>query len=184
MTEQTLAPVKIYEQPEELLVQDLAMSTVLVRITKNFMEMLQSSEKLSPTLKTAAHRIKRETLEFERKALMALQVTHPYLRKEIEKDKVYDIAVVLDLLMSMGRNQKAEEYEEFLSMILDMIKVICYAQLKGKNLHFGKYKALINLLKDEMKFDVDGLPGQFDFVLGKVYPKLFTPTIREEIKGL
>lgn len=182
MEQQTVAPVKIYEHQNDVVVNDIAMSTVVVRIAHHFMEMLESeSNSLSSTLKTAAYRVKREAVEFERKAVIALSATHPELRKEIEKDKIHDIAVILDLLMGMGRGQKAEEYEEFLSMMLDLVKSITYAQIKGKNLHFGKYRALFTLIRDEMKFDVDELPSQFDFVQGKLYPKFFTPAIREEI---
>jgi len=83
-----------------------------------------------------------------------------WLTKELGKDKLRDIAILIELTARIGAEEKEENYEEFQSLVVDLLSAVYYAQQNRKNLHFSKYKALFKLISDEVTADTNRVPGQ------------------------
>lgn len=140
---------------------DLLRVLLQARILKMYMEELLVD---SPDpIKNGGTRVTREIVELERKILNHTDEQFPWLRKELDKDKLWDIASIADLMTRINVEEKEEVYEEFMGMLVKCINTIFYAQKNRKNIYFGKYRALFKLFTDELTADVNQQPSQFWF---------------------
>lgn len=140
---------------------DLLRTLLQSRILKMYMEELL--EDAPDTIKNAGVRVTREIVELERKILNHTDDQFPWLRKELDKKKLWDIAAVADIMTRINVEEKEEVYEEFMGMLIHCINTIFYAQQNRKTIHFGKYRALFKLFVDELHADVNQEPSQFWF---------------------
>lgn len=109
---------------------------------------------------------------------------YPWLSKD--PDVKWDIAAVSDLMQKINIEEGQDMYEEFLGLLLKSLMSILYAQGQRKKIYFQKYKAIFQLLADELKADTDGQPG---FFLYAAYPghkekELFVRAIKSDNQTL
>jgi hypothetical protein len=104
-----------------------------------------------------------------------------WLEKEIQKDKLSDVARIIETTLRIGGEEKAEVYDEFLEMLLDSIDTVFYAQKNRKGIHFGKYRQLFKMFTEEVKFDVNKQKGRLLFQDGSIYFRTAPPEYKESL---
>lgn len=105
-----------------------------------------------------------------------------WLDQELSKDKLRDIATIIEDMTKIGAEENEELYEEFLSLVVDLINAVFYAQTNRKNIHFSKYKALFNVIRDELHADTNRQPGQVWYRNGELWLRTSQPEQKTDIQ--
>lgn len=176
MEQQTLAPSTTSNS-------DMLRTLLHIRVAKQYAtELLSKNPDANVSIKTGVFRTVREINELERKILNKTDNQFPWLRKEVEKDKLWDIGLIVDLITRIGHEESEERYEEFLGLLTDTISTVFYMQTNRSNINFEKYKALFKLITDEIKADTnDGIPNIL-FRKGELVMRLDRRVQEQEIK--
>lgn len=110
----------------------------------------------------------REIEILERKILHVTDEQFPWLRQEVEKDKLWDIAALTDLLVKIGNETDQEIYEQFTAMLVHSLNTVYYSQSRRRKLHMSKYKALFDAINEEVIADTNHVAGRFYFHNGSL----------------
>lgn len=164
---------------------DLLRTLLQVRISKMYMNSLvteNDTDIIPDTIRTGVTRVTREIVELERKILNHTDNQFPWLRKEVEKAKLWDIARVNDLMIRIGHEEDQEVYEDFVGMLIECITSIFYSQKTRKKLHLGKYRALFKIFADEVIADSEHRQGQIMHCNGEIYLRTSPPEFEQELK--
>lgn len=105
-----------------------------------------------------------------------------FLNKNIEQDKLFDIAMVADLMLRIG-TEESSQYGDFLGLLVDTFQKVYYAQNNRRNLHFGKYKALFNLIKGEIQRDVNREKPMIVYTQGELFLRTDSSEPQVKLKG-
>lgn len=170
------------QEAEQVLENDYLMALMHGRIAQMFCDSIGDyQERVPPAIHTACFKVSREVTDLQRKLLNMLPGNGNWLRKEIRKDKMLDIANTTELILRLGREEKPEVYEEFLSLLIDCLDTVLYTQANRRNIHFGKYKALFKLITSELKLDVAHQPSQVIYRNGEIFLRTAAPDAPNEI---
>jgi hypothetical protein len=166
----------------EILEEDMLLALVHSRVARLYVNSLGDYQQRVPShILNACMRTSREIGELERKILSATPRTGNWLRKEINKDKIMDVASVTELILRLGKEEKPAMYEELLSLIIDVMDTVFYTQKARKNIHFPKYKAMFKMITNELKMDVAGQQGQVIYRNGEIFLRTASPDTPNEI---
>lgn len=105
-----------------------------------------------------------------------------YLDRNLKQEKMLDMATLVDLTARIGGEENQEIYDEFLGLLVDCIDKIFYSQSNRRKMHFPKYRALFQLFANELKADVNHVPGQVFFNKGELFLRTSPPQIDTEVK--
>lgn len=166
------------QQPTETVIAsingDMLRTLLYMRVAELHMnELMLKSE--SSSIRTGIYRTLREFVELKRKILNKTDNQYPWLRKEIDKDKLWDVGALIDLMFRIGDEENNEVYDEFLSLVVNCLNSVFYLQKNRNNIWFTKYKAMFRLFIDEANADANGLPSLFTMVDGKLCMKFYKP---------
>jgi len=161
------APAAATQSEEELkqLALDECRLAFMASITCHFARLLLENGELSKGMNRNVIRQTLDQLERCVREVRRTAVPHnpSYLDRNVKKEKLLDMATIVDLVARVGIEENKDRYEEFLGLVIDCLDEVFYTQSHRRNMHFGKYKALIWLLTDEIKADVNGTPGRVLF---------------------
>lgn len=170
------------QEATEILENDYLMALMHARIAKIYTDSLMDyRERIPETVLNSCFKVCREINDLERKILNAVPRNGNWLRKEINKDKMLDIANATELILRIGKEENMARYEEFLSLLIDCLDTVLYTQKNRGNISFYKYKALFKLITSELKLDVAKQPSQVIFRNGEIYLKTTAPDAPNEI---
>lgn len=124
-------------------------------------ELLVKNPDIGSSIKNGTQRTLRELVILKRKLLNKTDNQCPWMRNVVDKDKLWDVGALVDLMFRVGSEEEAEDYDEFLSLVMNCIKVVFYPHKNRRDIYFPKYKALFNLFIEEVQADVNKLPGRF-----------------------
>lgn len=108
---------------------------------------------------------------FTRESKRTIGKTNTYLDRLPHLEFVENASMVCDMLFRIGVEQNQAIHEEFLGLIIDTLDVVFYAQSHRKAMHFPKYRALAQVMIDEIKADVNRTSNQVQFVQGSLWFK-------------
>lgn len=181
MTKQISVQTPVQEA-DQILENDYLMALMHARIAQIFCDSIQDyQERVPASIHNSCIRVSREVADLQRKILNMTPGNGNWLRKEIKKDKMLDIANATELILRLGKEENPETYEEFLSLLIDCLDTVLYTQSNRRNIHFGKYKALFKLITSELKLDVAKQPSQVVYRNGEIYLKTTAPESQNEI---
>lgn len=131
-------------------------------ITLHFLEMLLGNEVLPNGMN---RNVLSQTMAQLQRCIREIKRTviphePSYLDRNLKKEKILDLATIIDTVARVGIEEAGSKYEEFLGIVIESLDSVYYAQENRKGLHFGKYKALFKMFSDEVKADVNGTRGQ------------------------
>lgn len=170
------------QEATEVLENDLLMALLHSRIARVFIGSLTDyQERVPATVLNGCYKTTMQINDLERKILNATPRNGSWLRKEVQKDKILDIANATELILRLGKEENAERYEEFLSLLIDCLDTVLYTQKHRRNILFPKYKALFKLITSEMKLDVAGTQGQVIYRNGEIFLRTAPPEAPNEI---
>ena len=159
-----MTTTKAITQTEQLAL-DECRAAFMAAVATHFVRMLLDHETLPHgmnrnVLKQTVDQLERCVREVRKTA-----VPHnpSYLDRNLKQNKVLDIATIVDAVARVGIEDGGEMYEEFQGLVIDVLDAVFYAQQHRRKMHFGKYKALFNLITSEIKADVNGTGGQLFF---------------------
>lgn len=137
----------------------------------NAMAGIQEYERLlGPSLRAAAKNALPQMKAFEKKVLDSDRIEDKKaVKKQLDKETTYDIATVIDLMRVVREEEGSATYEEFMGLIVSLLNSVFYAQSRRKNIHFPKYKALFDMIAQELKQDTDRKPGLFRYENGNIW---------------
>ena len=78
-----------------------------------------------------------------------------WLTVELNKEKVYDMANIMELMARVGQTGD-EEYDELLEMLTTFLDRTLYLQARKKKLNLPKYRAIFNFLTYELRAEANG----------------------------
>lgn len=152
------------EEQAALAVLDLLKTVFHLKISRYHIKMVQvnnlflvDEDKLEDTdrlLHTLIKEIKRRVPEV---------TGAEWLEANPSPDKLFAAATIVEMISKIGVQENEFVYEEFLDMVVSLLDVIFYGQKQRKRIHFSKYKALFELIRNEFKADVNGQPGQLEY---------------------
>jgi hypothetical protein len=163
---------------KDVLSSDLLRALFFTRISKALME-YTIGEDFSPEMQSATDQAIRAMGRFEKTVFREPAIKHnaKWLAKELEKDKMLDIAVITEMLARIGVEEKDSIYEEFQSMVISQIDSVFYAEKHRKNIYFSKYKALFKLISDELRRDVNKEPSVVRWHNGELFLQVSSATL-------
>lgn len=77
-------------------------------------------------------------------------------------DKLFMAATLVEMVARIGVQEGDHYYEEFTDLVVSLLDEVFYAQNARKKLHFGKYKALFELIRTEIRADINRTPEHYD----------------------
>lgn len=135
---------------------DMLRSKAMGRILLSFLDVLDSSNLPESMNRNVIAQTRQQVERLDREILRVTQgIDRIYLTKAIKQDKLFDIALVMDNMLRIGCEENPTIYEEFVTLLTGTFDAVFYSQKHRRNLHFGKYKALFNLIKDEIEADTN-----------------------------
>lgn len=169
--------ISVQSETEQVLENDLLLCLLHMRVAKLFtISLMQYKERVPDQVMTGCLRTIKEMGDLERKILNATPRNGNWLRSEIRKDKVFDIANTTEMILRLGKEEHAERYEEMLSLIIDCMDTVFYTQKNRGSIYFPKYRALFNLIINELKADVIGHEqGQVIYKNGEIFLRTAAP---------
>lgn len=158
---------------------DMIKTLLYVKLAKiHVQDLVIANPNVPESIKNGTFRFIREAEAIERKFTNDTNTVTSRYSIELDKRNIWDINSLIELVVTIGNEEKPELYEEFLSMMMDCIGAILYSQVKRKNIHFGKYRALFKLFVEELDADANHQDGQFLYKNGVIY--LRTNCIEQE----
>jgi hypothetical protein len=106
--------------------------------------------------------------------------TYPWLEKETNIQ--WDIGAMADLMQRLSVEVKQPLYEEMVMLFTKAFNSVFYSQEKRKKLYIPKYKAIFQLIADEIKADTDGVSGTFLHFKGETFINLKTQQDNQTLK--
>lgn len=144
------------------------------RITRR--SIVQMHKDSTGDMKQIVERMDESIERYEQAVLETLPRSNAkWLENELEKDKLFDVASLIELTARIGSEENTEKYDEFLALVVDLLENVFYAQKNRKNIHFGKYKALFKLIGDELRRDTNREASQLWFRDGKLWMCAMVP---------
>lgn len=169
---------------KEVLASDLCRLMYHVRITLAFAQftMLEEPERKPRRIVEEAGKLANSLSHFEEamQRYMAPKQGGRWLTQELTKEKLIDIATIDELLTRIGFEEKDSIYEEFFTMVTKLIDTIFHAQEHRKNIHFSKFKGLIELIYEELRRDVNREPGQVWWRNNQIWLATGAPATKQE----
>lgn len=163
-------------EAKELLNKDLLRVAFMSKITLNYLAEVLAYDNLQSSLSRDAlvSQVGLENLITSIQTVTSAK-GNKWLEKELNKEKLYDIATLIELTARVGVEEGEENYEEFQSLIVDLLSAVYYAQQNRKNLHFSKYKALFQIIRNEVLADTNHIPGQVWYRNGELWLRTSQP---------
>lgn len=185
MSNTVVPPAEI--QDTSLAVQALDSLRVLLqlRITRHMLNELMSYDKVPYNISVVPiNELKGKLTLMEREIKEKVPPTTQgdWLEKDPGKEKYLDVVALTETLLRVGMEEKNNTYEEFLGLLTGCIDAVFYAQTHRKNIHFGKYKALFELIKNELHLDTHNLPCQVNYRNGELWIRTVPPIHKTEIE--
>jgi len=138
------------------------------RILKGYITDLLESETVDPNLRLSAHQTMGQVKRLESLIKQNTEEgTYPWLEKD--SDIKWDIAAVADLMERIHIEEKQSVYDELLALLIQSLTAILYSRDNRKKIYFHKYKAIFQLIAEELKADTDRRSGTFLFDKGELY---------------
>lgn len=119
---------------------------------------------------------------FTRESKRTIGKTNSYLDRLPKQEYIGNAVTMCDLMFRINVEQGQNMYEELFGLIIDNIDAVFYAQSHRKNMHFPKFRALMQLIVDEIKADVNRTPNQVQFFQGELFFKTVPPVHEPKIK--
>lgn len=108
------------------------------------------------------HDVSYELTVLEEKIRQSADVEmYPWLSAKVDISLKWPISSLTDLMMRINVEEGQGMYEEVLTMLTKLVNSVLYAQANRKKIYFGKYKAIFELIAEELKADTDKRPGLF-----------------------
>ena len=175
-------PVQDVSVGQQQFANDIMLSLLMARITRTFLGTTVNDKEVPINLSKAMDAAIVSLSVFENHAMPRTKAAEQWMRKELAKDKLNDIAQIISLMARIGTEERPEIYEEFLNIVVDCLHAILYAQKQRKVLHFGKYRALFKMFADEVVADVNGVKGQVIFQNKTIYLRTAPVEVPQEIQ--
>ncbi len=164
---------------------DLLRSVLMMNIGRALINDLSESNVQLP--EGMNRNILKQTVEamdrYAREIKRTVGKTGTYFDKYPNWEKVTDITTVAELVYRTGIEEGQSMYSEFQGILIDCIDTVFYSQKHRKNMYFAKYKALFNLIAEEIRCDANRQPGQIRFHDGELFfrsvPPIHEPKIEE-----
>lgn len=138
---------------------DLLRTIFFTNVQDAYLEVLKGYQGLDPEIQQAlqdcvqSNQVLQETI---------MQKLHPdsrtFFQRKLDQEIQLDIANFTELLCKIGTEQGQEQYEDFLGMVMDLLLTVFDTQSRKNNIYFGKYKALFQFMKEEVKRDQNHEP--------------------------
>lgn len=153
---QTVQPPAHVEYAAKAIVDMILTNRLHINSCQGFLDCTD----IDPELRTITSMAHRSAVETEKKLLKRCgKLQLQYIKCQLDKDKMYDIAMIIALMNRIGTEEKQEVYEEFMGLLVVMFDKVYYSQEKRKHLNFNKYKALIKIITDEIVHDTNHTEG-------------------------
>ncbi len=134
----------------------------MARITKTYFDGILESHKFPPDVCSIIQNAISAIHKAEKTLLGGFTAKQSnWTTCQLDRTKLFDVATLIENVMRIGKEEHQETYEEFFTMIVDLIDAIWYAQENRKRIFFPKYKAIVSMITNELKADVNKRPGQF-----------------------
>lgn len=169
------------EVKKELLNLDLLRTLFLCQIARSYLDQITEWEQTPIELKVLA-KVSINAISATQDELAKPATDLKWLTQTLQKDKLFDIATIVELMAKIGYEEKQEEYEEFVGMLTDCLSAILYAQEHRKKIFFPKYKALFELMASELRADTNLQPGQLWYRFGELFMRTAAPDHKSEMK--
>ena len=128
----------------DVLTGDIARSLFFLRLAQVHLSLVGKAQSLRPEIKTIVHRTVEQMRTLDQKIRSALpRGTSSHLTAELSKDKLWDIAAMVDASAKVDDT----EYGEILEAMTQFLKELS----KGKKVNPQKYVALFKLITTELK---------------------------------
>jgi len=169
---------------KELFATDLMRAMFMSRIAMKFLDELLSWDHTPEQVKIHAKSTMESFSKMEKQALLSTAVKSgpKWLEKELGKEKLLDVGAVIETMIRIGVEETDSIYEEFLSLLIECINSVFYAQENRKNIWFPKYKAMIKLIADELKADTNKQKGQLWLRDGELWLRTSQPHHEPKLK--
>lgn len=86
-----------------------------------------------------------------------------FFRGHLSNAVLYDISLLIETMVRISKEEDRDFYIEFSQMIFKLVDDIFYSAKNRGHIKFSKYKAIFALIREELKADVDGVPGRIDY---------------------
>lgn len=166
--QQTAMVAKPTEQQSAGAVLDLLRTVFHLKITRYHIKMVMENnlvgideDKMEDTDRVML------TLIREIKRKVPQVIGSEWLEADASSDKLFMAATLVEMVARIGVQEGDHYYEEFTDLVVSLLDEVFYAQNARKKLHFGKYKALFELIRTEIRADInrtnDHYEGQIMF---------------------
>lgn len=156
MPQQTQAISSTTERDKQYTL-DVLRTLFFARITNTHIDGMLTFKGQDPELVTVLEATKRQNLELERVFKSKVPTkTGTFMERQLSRDVLYDIANLTELVAAIGSQEDQAFYEEFITLVLESINSVFYSQKKRGVIHFNKYKAMFQLIADELHLDANG----------------------------
>jgi len=162
---------------KELFATDMLRALFMSRIAMKYLDELLTWDHTPEQVKIHARAAMESYSKMEKQALLSPVIKNgpKWLEKELGKEKLLDVATIIEIMIRIGTEEDDTVYEEFLGLLVENINSVFYAQKNRKNIWFPKYKALFKLIGDELKADTNKLPGQVWYRGGELWLRTSQP---------
>lgn len=143
---------------EELTYNDIVRTLFFTRIAGIQLRYLSRSQVLNDSTKGIIYNTLDALRRYDHKMMSNIgEHKEKILCRELRKDKVYDMAGLLEGMMLLSDTDYSQGmYEEHLALITKWIDSVGRLQKKGKKVNTAKYKALVKFMLEEMKAESEG----------------------------
>jgi hypothetical protein len=95
-----------------------------------------------------------------------------WMHQAWSKDILWSVLATTELLMKIGTEEDSRYYQEFTHLLIELVRSVLFFKDQRRNIHFGKYRKLFQLISDELKTDAVKQPGRFTYLNGKLEMRL------------
>lgn len=94
-----------------------------------------------------------------------------WMQADVSPDKLFMAATAVEMIAKIGVEEGEHYYEEFASMLFSLFDEVFYHQKHRKKIHFSKYKSIFDLIRSELRADIEhekgtSFTGQFNYNSG------------------
>lgn len=148
----------------KLITRELMRSLFFSRIAQVELSVLGKSEILSDDVRKSIHTVAEAIRRFDMSTRSKLpEDDGAWLTKELGKDKLMDIAQLVEATSRVANSGPNENYEAFFSMLVNFLDKTVHLQVQKSKLDMPKYNALFRFFINELNADVHGYETAVDF---------------------
>lgn len=156
---------------------------LLGRIARTFINDLLTDKQLPASVNKNVIRQTIDAIDkLQREVSRSIPKAIPYLENRVSRDKIIDIATVIELMVRVGTEERPAMYEDLMGLMVDGFDNVLYAQKHRKSIYFGKYKALYELISNEIRNDVNKQPSQVQYIQGELFLRTAVPPHNHKMK--